>query len=354
MGVLSRNVQRRATLMSYARLDRGFTKRDITTVLATSHNDTSFGYSENTSVAQLFSSNNSCLLMPEVTQGPYYVGGEYIREDIRESQEGVDITLDYQVIDVDTCEPVPNVYVEIWHCNSTGVYSGVVANGNGDSSDESNIDNTFLRGIVKTDNDGVAQFQSLFPGFYTGRTNHIHVMVHANATEYANKTLGNEVYASHVGQAFFDQTLIQAVMQEYPYSDNTQSQMMNADDSILSEEAGTDNIDPLMSYSLLGDTVADGLLAWLAFGINTSYTNEVTPAAFLYQSGGVENQNSGMGGGPGGGNGGPGGPPPSGSAGSGGSSSTEAPTSGAQQTGSIQDWVMLAWVVVGVQVYLHL
>ncbi len=293
------------------------------------------------------------------------VGGEYVRKDIRESQEGVDITLDYQVIDVDTCEPVPNVYVEIWHCNSTGVYSGVVANGNGDSADESNIDNTFLRGIQKTDVDGVAQFESLFPGFYTGRTNHIHVMVHANATEYANKTLGNEVYASHVGQAFFDQTLVQAVMQEYPYSDNTQTQTTNEEDSILSEEAGTDNIDPLMAYTLLGDTVADGLLAWLAFGINTSYTGEVTPASFLYQSGGVANENSGMGGGPGGGSGGPGGPPPSGTVGSGGSSSTEIPassgsssteipTSSGKQNNSIQDWILFAWVVVGLQVYLQL
>src|SRR5262249_6544228 len=63
-----------------------------------------------------------------------------------------------------TCEPVPDVYLEMWHCNSTGVYSGVVASGNGDSSDETNIDKTFLRGIQQTDSDGVAQFETLFPG----------------------------------------------------------------------------------------------------------------------------------------------------------------------------------------------
>jgi hypothetical protein len=70
-GVPSRNVQRRATLMSNARLNRGIDKRDAASVLATSHNGTSLGYTENTNVAKLFSSNNSCLLMPEVTQGPY-------------------------------------------------------------------------------------------------------------------------------------------------------------------------------------------------------------------------------------------------------------------------------------------
>lgn len=207
----------------------------------------------------------------------------------------MDIVLDYQVIDVDTCEPVPDVYVEIWHCNSTGVYSGIVASGNGESSDETNIDNTFLRGIQLTDTDGVAQFESVFPGHYTGRATHIHVMVHTNATLYENNTLGNDVYASHVGQAFFDQDLISDVETLSPYSTNTQELTTNADDSILSEEAETDGVDPLMQYTLLGDSVSDGLFAWIAFGINTSYSSEVTPAAFYYASGGVENSESGSG-----------------------------------------------------------
>ncbi|OAA51814.1 Intradiol ring-cleavage dioxygenase, core [Metarhizium rileyi] len=236
------------------------------------------------------------------------VGGERIRKNVTEGQSGLDIALDYQVIDVDTCDPVPNVYVEIWHCNSTGVYSGIVAQGNGDSSDEDNINNTFLRGIQKTDSDGVAQFDSLFPGHYTGRTTHIHVMVHTNATELSNHTLGNQVYASHVGQAFFDQDLINAVEELEPYVSNTQNLTANSDDSILSAEA--DTVDPLMAYTLLGDSVADGLFAWLAFGINTSYVNQVHPASFYYQDGGVENPNGGFGGGPG-----RGGPPPTGARG---------------------------------------
>lgn len=212
---------------------------------------------------------------------------------------------------MDTCEPVPDVYLEIWHCNSTGVYSGVVANGNGNSDDDNNINQTFLRGIQRTDSDGVAQFQSLFPGHYTGRATHIHVLVHTNATELANHTLGNEIYASHVGQSFFDQDLITAVEQLTPYSSNTQELTTNAEDSILAEEANEDGVDPVMSYTLLGDSVSDGLMAWLAFGINTTYSGEITPASFLYESGGVENPDSGMGG-PGGsgpGEGGPGGPP---------------------------------------------
>lgn len=229
-----------------------------------------------------------------------------MRENIVDDQEGLGIVLDYQVIDVDTCEPVPDVYVEMWHCNSTGVYSGIVANGNGDSSDESNIDNTFLRGIQQTDSDGVAQFESLFPGHYTSRATHIHVMVHTNATLLANKTLGSENYASHVGQAFFDQDLITEVEALEPYNSNTQEVTNNADDSILAEEADTDGVDPFMEYTLLGDSLSDGLFAWLAFGINTTQSSTITPASFYYAEGGVANENS-VGGG-GGGEGVPGGP----------------------------------------------
>lgn len=249
------------------------------------------------------------------------VGGEYIRKDVTEDQPGVDILLDYQVIDVDTCEPVPNVYVEIWHCNSTGVYSGVVAQGNGDSSDGTNLNATFLRGIQQTDKDGVAQFQSVFPGHYTGRATHIHVMVHANATEQRNQTLGNSVYASHVGQSFFDQALIADVDTIEPYASNSQQLTANADDSILAEEA--DTVDPLMAYTMLGDKLSDGIMAWLAFGINTTYTNEVSPAAFYYESGGVENENSGFGGG---------GAPPNGTNGTDGARPTGTPPSAAPST----------------------
>ncbi|KFA70071.1 hypothetical protein S40285_03316 [Stachybotrys chlorohalonatus IBT 40285] len=305
-GVEARNIARRAAIVEAARLKR----RDLEESLGTSHNETDLGYTEITSPDTLFSGNGSCVLTPEVTAGPYYVGGESVRQDITEDQEGVRITLDYQVIDVETCEPVPDVYVEMWHCNSTGVYSGVSASGNGDSTDETNINNTFLRGIQPTDADGVAQFQSLFPGHYTGRATHIHILVHTNATLYANQTLGNEVYASHVGQAFFDQSLITEVEALAPYSTNTQELTLNEDDSILAEEAAT--TDPFLDFTYLGDSVADGLFAWLAFGINTTYSSEVSPASFLYESGGVENPNGGAGG-PGGDggppNGGAGGPP---------------------------------------------
>jgi hypothetical protein len=214
----------------------------------------------------------------------------------------------------------------MWHCNSTGVYGGVVANGNGDSSDASNINNTWLRGIQPTNDDGVAQFESLFPGHYTGRATHIHIMVHTNATLQANETLGLDNYASHVGQAFFDQTLIAAVDEIAPYSSNTQPMTENADDSIMQEEAATEGVDPVVEYTLLGDSLEDGLFAWIAFGIDSSKSESVSPAVYYQEGGGVANPNNDFGG-PGGGSGFPSGFP-SGSAGVRPSGSAGAPPSG--------------------------
>ncbi|KAL2264364.1 hypothetical protein VTK26DRAFT_5790 [Humicola hyalothermophila] len=296
-GIEARNIARRQALVEKTRQKRGLKKRDIGDVLATDHNKTSAGYTPNTDPATLFAGYKSCLLTPEVTQGPYYVAGEYIRSNVVESQPGVPLLLDYQVIDVATCDPVPNLYLEIWHCNATGVYGGVVAPGNGDSSDAANLDATWLRGVQATDGDGVAQFETVFPGHYVGRTTHIHLLAHAaNATAIErNNTLGWDSVASHVGQAFFDQALIDEVETLAPYTENEQPLTTNEGDFIMAQEAATDGVDPVMEYTLLGETVADGLFAWMAFGIDRSRSEKVTPAVFLGEDGGVENPNAGPG-----------------------------------------------------------
>lgn len=144
----------------------------------------------------------------------------------------------------------------------------------------------------------MASFDTLFPGHYTGRTTHIHVLVHLNATARDNGTL-LDTTASHVGQVFFDQDLIYEVEATGVYVTNTQTLTLNEDDGILAEEAATS--DPFVEYVLLGSTVEDGLLGWLAFGIDPTLSKSVNAAATLYETGGVSN--------PGGG-GGPGGPPP--------------------------------------------
>jgi protocatechuate 3,4-dioxygenase beta subunit len=309
------------------------TGRDAASVLAADHHS-SESYTPATAESVIFAGNNSCVLSPEVTEGPYYVAGEYIRTNIAEDQAGVPLAMDVQVVDVTTCDPVPGAYLEIWRklsldtyitqpprdrliqqgrkkeeqmtdqqqrttdCNSTGVYSGVSANGNGNSlTDKSNLNKTYNRGVQLTGSEGAVPFEPTFPGHYTGRTTHIHVMVHLNASAMANGTLMSTT-ASHVGQMFFDQSLITEVEATAVYNTNTQTLTTNAEDSIFSEEAATG--DPVMEYVYLGDSVEDGLFAWLSFGIDTTVSKSVSAAAFLYENGGQANANSGLGGGPGG------------------------------------------------------
>lgn len=111
-------------------------------------------------------------------------------------------------------------------------------------------------------------------------------MVHLNATPLANGTLF-DLQTSAVTQLFFDQTLIDAVEATDIYNTNTQEVTTNAEDSIFLGEAN-DDTDPVVQYTLLGDDVTDGLMAWLAFGIDTTVSDTINPAAVYYAGGGVE------------------------------------------------------------------
>ncbi|EJC99938.1 aromatic compound dioxygenase [Fomitiporia mediterranea MF3/22] len=299
-GVAERAIARRKAFAEKARKARGLDtdrsfvgKRDLDTVLNTSHKSNTTGL---TADSDPFDGNSSCVLGPEVTQGPYLVDGELIRSNITEDQSGIPLYADIELIDVETCEPVSGLYMDFWHANATGVYSGVVANGNGvGTNDATNINTTFLRGIQQTSDEGYAQFVTIFPGHYTSRATHIHVMVHQTDGTLNDNSTYTGGTVSHVGQVFFDQDLISQVEATSPYSTNTQDLTENTDDSILSEEA--DVIDPVMEYVLLGDDITDGILAWSSLGINTTASYDVSPAVYYTENGGVENPDSGAPGG---------------------------------------------------------
>jgi protocatechuate 3,4-dioxygenase beta subunit len=89
------------------------------------HNETGIDhYTPRTPEHVIFAANTSCILTPEVTDGPYYVSGERIRKNVKEDKysDGVDLYLEVQYLDINTCKPVAEVYVDIWNCNATGVY----------------------------------------------------------------------------------------------------------------------------------------------------------------------------------------------------------------------------------------
>ncbi|KAK3386516.1 Intradiol ring-cleavage dioxygenase [Podospora didyma] len=270
------------------------------------------GYSLDTPASTLFASNATCALVPETVIGPYYVDGELIRTDITDGQTGVPVHLEVQLVDLDTCAGIPSLLIDVWHCNATGIYSGVSATGQG------GLKTTHGRGVQQSDTDGVVEFDTLFPGHYTGRATHIHIMSTANATLLPNATFTGGT-AQHIGQIFFDESLKEEVELLAPYNTNTQEVTTNAEDTLAPDEA-TAEYDPFLNYVMLGDSLEDGLLMWITIALNTSadYSASVSPAAHYYEGGGVADENGGgMGGGGGGGgpdgNGGGAGGPPGGS-----------------------------------------
>ena len=154
----------------------------------------------------------TCVLAPEQTEGPYYVDDAALRRDVREGRPGVLLTLRLTVVNASTCKPIKGAAVEIWHCDAGGVYSA--------TSVQDTEDERFLRGVQRTDAKGLAIFKTVYPGWYQGRTVHIHTMVHVG---------GNVV---HTGQLYFSDAVTDAVYRRSPYSARPSRTTRNAADSI--------------------------------------------------------------------------------------------------------------------------
>jgi protocatechuate 3,4-dioxygenase beta subunit len=155
----------------------------------------------------------TCVLTPETTAGPFILDGDKVRRDIREGRPGARLELATTVVDVSTCKPIRGAAVDVWHCDAGGAYSGF--------AQEGTEGETFMRGIQRTDRKGVARFTTVYPGWYYGRTVHIHVQVSAG---------GNVL---HTGQLFFPDRLTDAVFRRAPYRRRPDRDTRNATDSIF-------------------------------------------------------------------------------------------------------------------------
>lgn len=158
----------------------------------------------------------------------------------------------------------------------------------GNPNDASILKGTTLRGVQPTDSHGVASFDSLFPGHYQGRATHIHAIVYLGATKQPNNTITGG-RAAHVGQIYFDQSLITAAERVAPYNSNRMAITQNTADFLFMQGANGD--DPIVRYALVGNRIEDGLFAWIRFGINQQNNLPVSPAAFWTANGGVMNPN---------------------------------------------------------------
>lgn len=117
---------------------------------------------------------NVCALMPEVTEGPYYIDPGLVRADIREGRPGLPLRMRMQVVDP-SCQPIPGARVDVWQCDAQGNYSGFA--GQGSDRVDNTAGQTFLRGTQMAGPDGVATFRTIYPGWYRGRTAHVHFKV---------------------------------------------------------------------------------------------------------------------------------------------------------------------------------
>jgi protocatechuate 3,4-dioxygenase beta subunit len=153
-----------------------------------------------------------CILSPEQTEGPYYIDLDRVRRDITEGRSGAPLELTVNVVDGDSCEPIRDAAVDVWHCDAEGAYSGV----QGD-------DGTFLRGIQMTDSGGKAVFQTIYPGWYTGRAVHIHVKVHVGGTD------------TYTGQLYFDEAVTEEVFATEPYNARPGPDTPNESDGLFAQ-----------------------------------------------------------------------------------------------------------------------
>lgn len=125
--------------------------------------------------------NGTCVLIPTETAGPFPLdlsaNPYFFRQDIREGKAGVPLRVKLRIIGKANCLPMPNVRVNIWHCDKDGLYSGYSQPNNPGQAGL-----TYLRGYQITDSNGEVQFITIFPGWYTGRICHIHFQVYVSSS----------------------------------------------------------------------------------------------------------------------------------------------------------------------------
>lgn len=239
-------------------------------------------------------------LTSELVEGPYYIDADKIRQDVTEDQEGIPLALTLKVIDSETCKPLRNAAVDIWHCNAVGVYSGYEAMGSGGGGpaptgepptgtptgtptgepptggpggrgghQEPTDDDRFLRGTWHTDRHGLVTFRTVFPGWYQGRCVHIHVKVHVDG-EWTDAGYEGG-HTCHTGQLFFDEKSVLLTGSVEPYAGNTTTRTTLDEDTIYPDNGHEGG---LLYLKYDRKHIARGVRAHLTLGVDPSTTND--------------------------------------------------------------------------------
>ncbi len=194
----------------------------------------------------------SCELLCSATLGPCYAE-TFERRDISEGTLGLPVRMAFLVVD-ETCAPVADAEVDIWHTSPDGLYSGEDASPTCTFDDPEAVAGHWFRGIQRTDQNGRADFDTCFPGWYSGRCIHIHITVRVGGTEYVTS------------QLVFDDGLCDEIIADQPiYSDRGARDTTNTTDGIMSQA------DDLAAYTFETEHMSDGaMLAWKTLVLRSS------------------------------------------------------------------------------------
>ncbi|MBI1210330.1 MAG: hypothetical protein GC190_02610 [Alphaproteobacteria bacterium] len=210
-----------------------------------------------TPVSYSFADTGRCILSAQAVEGPYYVDQALVRSDIREDRQGLATALQLKIVEAGTCAPIVGAAVDIWHCDAAGAYSAAPkrmgdarrdAHGHLQPAD----DTRFLRGRQIAGDDGVVEFTTIYPGWYPGRTPHIHLKAFVREREVATT------------QLFFDDALSRAIYETAPYVGHGQPDVTNRTDTIISQSRGADGSWPKVMRQ------ANAIAASLTIGIKSA------------------------------------------------------------------------------------
>lgn len=167
-----------------------------------------------------FSSSDICTLTCGATLGPCWYNAAAVRRDITEGIVGLPTRLAYRVVNADTCLPIQNATVEIWHTDRNGNYSAPITGMC--TNDTTTRTQTFSRGIQPTDANGWAYFDSIFPGWYSGRVTHIHATIRIGTTNMVTT------------QFFFADKVAETVYRNHPsYNTRPNRDTTNTTDNVI-------------------------------------------------------------------------------------------------------------------------
>ncbi len=150
-------------------------------------------------------------------------------------KQGASLLVALRLVEARSCEPISGAFLDIWHPDAAGQYSGYPRPGDHgtDTSGE-----TFLRGTQITDANGLVEFETIYPGWYPGRTVHIHFKAYADERSFV------------ASQLYFPDDVSDAVFLAEPYSARDPGRTKNANDRVL-------NGDPA-DRALLGHVTENG------------------------------------------------------------------------------------------------